>query len=85
MREDLKKERVNSFLTLAYNEVRRQRTAPYELVQLTTVRAQGYRTPLPALNPAVTSTSDGMQSADNTMGGHKEIFRSMQLSLKLKW
>jgi len=64
VREDLKTERVNSFLTLAYNEVRRQRTAPYELVQLayssnarhieTIARAQGYRTPLPALNTAVT-------------------------------
>jgi len=62
-----------------YNEVRRQRTAPYELVQFTTARAQGYRTPLPALNPAMTSTSDGMQPANNTMGGHKEIFRPMQL------
>ena len=50
-----------------------------------TARAEGHRTPLPALNPAVTSTSDGMQSADNTMGGHKEIFGPMQLSLKLEW
>jgi len=50
-----------------------------------TARAQGYRTPLPALNSCDTSTSDGMQSADYTMGVHKEIFRPMQLSLKLEW
>ena len=36
--------------------------------------------PSPCTQPSSdTSTSDGMQSADNTMGGHKEIFRPMQL------
>ena len=79
VREDLKTERVNRFLTLAYNEVRRQRTTIYEHSFLRQPSARQLR-PLPCTQPSCdTSTSDGMQPADYTMGVHKEIFRPMQL------